>query len=160
MRRVLRVLPVIVLWSTSALASSNYPGEVSTHLGGDTPIPSCTVCHATNAGGIGTVTKAHGIALMDAGLVAGDLISLTASLDTLAASATDSDGGGVGDIDELIAGTDPNLADDDSNDGGGGGGEDNSLKYGFCAATPNQGSGLGVAVVVLLAALRRRVSRR
>lgn len=148
------------LWGASSLASSNYPGAVSSHLGGDAPIPSCTVCHASNAGGFGTVTKVHGIALMDAGLVAGDLATVGTSLDALAAAGTDSDGGGVSDVDELTAGSDPNAADDD--DGGGGVGFDGGpepLQYGFCAAMPDQGNGLGLAVVLGLVpvlVLRRR----
>ena len=143
--------------STSALASSNYPGEMSSHLGGDTPVPSCTVCHASNAGGFGTVTKSHGISLMDAGLVAGDVRSLTAAIDALASDGPDSDGGGTGDIDELLAGTDPNVADDDGGDGGDDGGGGDTLQYGFCAATPAQGGGLGGLFALGFAlALRRR----
>jgi len=145
----------LLLASTSSLASSNYPGEMSSHLGGDTPVPSCTVCHASNAGGFGTVTKSHGISLMDAGLVAGDLASLTGALDTLESDGTDSDGGGVSDIDELKAGTDPNVADDDGGDGGGDGGGD-TLQYGFCAATPDQSAGLGVALILAVGLLVRR----
>jgi uncharacterized protein (TIGR03382 family) len=160
MSRPLRTLLVLAaLSSTSSLASSNFPGEMSSHLGGDTPVPSCTVCHASNAGGFGTVTKSHGISLMDAGLVAGDVGSLTAALDTLASDGTDSDGGGVGDVDELKAGTDPNVADDDGGDGGGDGGGGETLQYGFCAASPQQGGGFGVALglaVGLLAWRRRR----
>jgi hypothetical protein len=150
---------VLLIASTSSLASSNYPGEMASHLGGDTPVPSCTVCHASNAGGFGTVTKSHGISLMDAGLVAGDVRSLTAALDALASDGTDSDGGGTGDIDELRAGTDPNVADDDGGDGGGDGDGGDTLQYGFCAATPDQGAGLGVAFILavgLLACRRRR----
>lgn len=159
MSRPLRTLLVVAaLSSTAALASSNYPGEMASHLGGNTPIPSCTVCHASNAGGFGTVTKSHGISLMDAGLVAGDVGSLTAALDTLASDGTDSDGGGVGDVDELKAGTDPNVAADDDGGGDGDGG-DEPLQYGFCAASPDEGGGLGVAgglAVGLLAWRRRR----
>jgi hypothetical protein len=43
------------------------------------------------------------------------------NLDALASDGTDSDGGRTGDIDELRAGTDPNVADDDGGDGGGDG---------------------------------------
>lgn len=159
LRSRLSALSVLsLLASTSSLASSNFPGEMSSHLGGDTPVPSCTVCHASNAGGFGTVTKSHGISLMDAGLVAGDVASLTAALDTLAADATDSDGGGVADVDELKAGTDPNVSDDDGGDGGGDGGGD-TLQYGFCAAGPDQGSGLGVGFALALGLLLRRRRR-
>ena len=43
------------------------------------------------------------------GLVAQNLGSLDTALDALAAENTDSDGDGVPDIDELKAGTDPNV---------------------------------------------------
>lgn len=150
-------IPILALASMSSLASSNYPGEMSSHLGGETPVPSCTVCHASNAGGFGTVTKAHGISLVEAGLTAGNIASLQAALDALESDGTDSDGGGVADIAELRAGTDPNVADDDGGDGGDDGGGEDTLQYGFCAATPAQGGGLGGLFALGFAlALRRR----
>jgi MYXO-CTERM domain-containing protein len=156
MKSPLSVL-ALMLASTSSLASSSYPGEMASHLGGETRPPSCTVCHASNAGGFGTVTKAHGISLMDAGLVAGSATSLQDALDALESAGTDSDGGGVADIAELRAGTDPNVADDDGGDGGDDGGGDDTLQYGFCAATPAQGGGLGGLFALGFAlALRRR----
>jgi MYXO-CTERM domain-containing protein len=156
---ILALASISVLASSSSWASSNFPSEISSHLGGDTPVPSCTVCHASNAGGFGTVTKAHGIALMDAGLVAGDVASLHAALDALERNGTDSDGGGVGDVDELKAGTDPNVAGDDGSDGGGDGGG-NTLQYGFCAAEPDQASGLGVGFALAAGLLLWRRRRR
>jgi hypothetical protein len=153
------VTALAVFASSSSLASSNFPGEVATLLGGDTRPPSCTVCHQSNAGGFGTVTTPHGVALMDAGLMAGNLASLRVALDALRRDSTDSDGGGVADVDELVAGSDPN---DGSDDGGGGGGDGGPepVQYGFCAATPGQGSGLwSVAVVAGLCLLLRRRRR-
>jgi MYXO-CTERM domain-containing protein len=143
------------LSATAALSSSNYPGEVSNHLGGTTPIPSCTACHTSNAGGGGTVTPAFGLAMLDQGLSGGgDVAALTAALDALEAAGTDSDTGGVGDVAELRAGTNPNDGADDGNTGGGGGGD--QLQYGFgCGATTTPG-GAGAALGLLLLGLRRR----
>ena len=148
-----------VLSATAALSSSNYPGEVSNHLGGTTPIPSCTACHASNAGGAGTVTQAFGVAMLDQGLSGGgDVAALTAALDALDTAGTDSDTGGVGDVAELRAGTNPNDGADDGNTGGGGGGGD-QLQYGFgCGATePVDGAAAVLGLLVLGLRRRRRV---
>ncbi len=139
--------------STAAWSSSNYPGEVVNHLGGDTPFPACTICHETNAGGFGTITKAHGISLQDAGLVAADLTSLDDALDALEADGTDSDGGGVGDVDELRAGTDPNIGDDDDSDPTGTG----PVQFGFGC---NAGAGAGDVAAFLFVGLAFWRSRR
>jgi hypothetical protein len=148
------LLLVSALLSTSALASSPFPGAIATHL--DASRPSCTVCHASNAGGSGTVTKPTGIALKAEGLVSSDIDALNAALDALEAAGTDSDGGGEGDVAELRAGTDPNDGADDGDDPGSGG-TDDSLKYGFgCAQVGAAGL---TPVVVALVALRRRRRR-
>lgn len=145
------------LSATAALSSSNYPGEVSNHLGGTTPIPSCTACHTSNAGGGGTVTRAFGVAMVDQGLSGGgDVAGLTAALDALETAGTDSDTGGVGDVDELRAGTNPNDGADDGNTGGGGGGGD-QLQYGFgCSATTMPGATVAALGLLLLGLRRRR----
>lgn len=106
------------LIGTSALASPVYPGTVQNHLN-LTQSPQCTLCHATNAGGAGTVAKPFGQALQALGLSGGsDVMKLQETLDTLATNGTDSDGDGVGDIDELKAGKNPNVADAAPADGG------------------------------------------
>lgn len=96
-----------MLWilSGAALASGNYPGEVALELTVDAP--SCAVCH-DGATTFGTVTTPFGVAMVDAGLVASNPDSLVSALVTLESEGTDSDGDGVGDIDELLDGTDPN----------------------------------------------------
>src|SRR5262249_59260271 len=72
--------------------------------------PACTLCHNGRGGGFGTVTAPSGKSMRAGGLVAQNLGSLDTALDALAAEHTDSDGDGVGDIDELKAGSDPNVA--------------------------------------------------
>jgi hypothetical protein len=103
------VLALAVLAGGLAHGSSIYPPEVRAHLSlGYTP--ACTLCHNTPSGGFGTVTTPFGKSMMARGLVAQNLSSLDTALDALAAEHTDSDGDGVSDIDELKAGSDPNVA--------------------------------------------------
>ena len=147
-----------------ALASPDFPSEVKDHLGASR-IPSCTVCHQTNAGGFGTVDKDFGIALQARGLFAGDTAGLDSALDKLADDAVDSDGDGVIDTDEIKVGTDPNTVDAPGVDGGPAvatGPE--AVKYGFgCAATPLDGNALMGGLLALLGgatlARRRRAAR-
>lgn len=136
---------VVVVAAVPSWASSSFPSVMNDHLGASA-VPSCTVCHETNAGGFGTIDKAFGDAMVAAGLSAADDASVTAALDTLTADGTDSDGDGTSDVDELAAGADPNVA---------GGATGDTLKYGFgCGA-----SGTPI-VVVLLTLLRRRRANR
>ena len=148
-----------LLASTAALSSSNFPSAVATHLGGGAAAPSCTACHVSNAGGFGTVTVPFGLAMMDLGMQAGDTASVDAALDALEAAGTDSDGGGVGDVDELRAGTDPNVGADD---GDAGGTPAPTPRYGFgCAAVDGAGaSAAPMALAGLLFSLRRRRAQR
>ena len=97
-------------WSFDAAATPNFPGAIKSHLGLDSK-PACTLCHTTLAGGDGTVSRAFGVAMRGDGLVPNDTSSLNDALDALEAAGTDSDADGVGDIDELKAGTNPNVAD-------------------------------------------------
>ena len=91
-----------------ARASSPYPAAVDSQLGMPCT-PACTICHTTNAGGGGTVTRPFGIAAMDRGLEGGAQTDrLFAALDALQTDAVDSDGDGVTDVDALINGDDPN----------------------------------------------------
>ena len=107
MRRL--VLAVSVLAGGLAHGSPTYPAEIRAHLS-LSYTPPCTLCHQTESGGFGTVTTPFGKSMMARGLVAQNLASLDTALDALAAEHTDSDHDGVSDIDELKAGTDPNVA--------------------------------------------------
>lgn len=99
------LLPLLV---ATATASSTYPTEL-VDLAGMPCAPTCTVCHETNGGGGGTVTRSFGQALMDRGLTGGaNADSLGVAFDQLVADAVDSDGDGETDADELAAGGDPN----------------------------------------------------
>jgi len=103
------VLAVSVLVGGLAHGSSIFPPEIRAHLS-LSYTPACTLCHNTPSGGFGTVTTPFGQSMRARGLVAQNLGSLDTALDALAAEHTDSDGDGVGDIDELKAGSDPNVA--------------------------------------------------
>lgn len=102
------ILLALPLLGGVALASSVYPSDLEAAVGSCKP-PPCVVCHETNGGGGGTVTRAFGQALMARGLTGGSNSDLlNSSLDQLATDAVDSDGDGTTDWDELAAGSDPN----------------------------------------------------
>ncbi len=88
------------------LATPNFPGDIQQQLGLAQP-PPCTICHATNAGGLGTVVKPFGIYLQSRGLVAFDDASLRNALMADIAERHSSSGG-LTDVDALRAGLDPN----------------------------------------------------
>jgi hypothetical protein len=91
----------------AALATANFPSAIESELGAACRVP-CTVCHATNAGGSGTVTRAFGIAMKDRGLVGSDTAALADALAQMDADGVDSDGDGVLDTQALADGLDPN----------------------------------------------------
>jgi len=103
--RALIVLLVFSLLAVPAAASPSFPAEIAAHL--SAPTPPCTICHQGTPG-LGTATTAFAEAMKARGLVPGDLTALDTALDALAAEHHDSNGNGVGDIDELKAGNDPN----------------------------------------------------
>jgi hypothetical protein len=93
---------------TVALATPEFPGTIRSHFGLDYQ-PPCTLCHRSAQGG-GPVVTPFGASLLARGLRAGDDSSLASALDRLVSDGVDSDGDGVEDVDELLAGSDPNSA--------------------------------------------------
>jgi len=90
-----------------AFATPNFPAAIARDLQLASP-PACTICHATNEGGSGTVTKPFGKYLVSRGLVPFDENSLAGALAAAAGERHDSDGDGITDIDALKQGLDPN----------------------------------------------------
>ena len=113
-----RALVGLVLFcGLPAAASSGFPAVVQGHLSLSQQ-PACALCHTNGITGMGTVNTPFGSALRAKGLVAGNDASLTAALDALSAAGTDSDQDGTGDVAELTAGRNPNVADAPSTDAG------------------------------------------
>jgi len=146
LRRALLLLAV--LGGGAAHASSIYPPEIRNHLS-LSYTPDCSLCHANGQTGFGTVTTPFGTSMRSRGLVAQNIASLDTALDALAAERKDSDGDGVPDIDELKAGTNPNVA---------GGGDVPPPSYGCFDVSGQTGSPLAllpVALGLLLLRVRR-----
>jgi len=143
------------LWVMSfvgaAHATPNFPGAIQRELGLQSP-PQCTICHATNEGGTGTVVKPFGIYLRSRGLVAFDEASLHNALLAAVGEHHDSSGTGVSDIDKLKAGQDPNPT-----SGGSGTQSVSAPSYG-CSTSGGSIAGL-LPFAALAAALFTRRSR-
>jgi hypothetical protein len=147
-----------VLLALPAWASSTYPTDVQTHLSLSAPIPeSCSLCHLNGITGTGTVNTPFGVSLRGKGATGGsNTTALNAALDAMNAANTDSDSDGVSDINELKAGTDPNVANNaDGGTGGGGGTTVPPLTYG-CGSNAVPGLfGLTGLLFVLMLGRRR-----
>lgn len=105
----------------SALASPTYPPRIKSQLSMSVE-PQCTLCHTTNTGGRGTVTTPFGRTAMNTyGLTSNNVNLLATVLQRMEADGVDSDGDGTGDIAELRAGRNPNVAATPGVDGGPGG---------------------------------------
>src|SRR5689334_22048844 len=141
----------------SARASEPFPDAIKTQLK-LAEAPLCTVCHLTLIGGLMTVTKPFGRNLMQKyGLRMGDLAGLQNAISQAQTNGDDSDGDGVGDIAELIRGTDPNVPE--------GGTAVDEPRYGcYCSvslpAPASSAAAAGLAAAVVLAGMRRRAVRR
>lgn len=139
------------LLSGAAHARPEFPPDIAQHVSA-TVVPACSVCHLEGKTGGITVVTPFALALRAHGF--GDTSrSLNDALNQMAADATDTDGDGASDVDELRAGTDPN-----------------SPVPGAATADPSYGCGVGSrpcragwatpALLVALTVLRRRARPR
>jgi len=147
------LLGCLLFLALPAAASATFPTATKEHLQLN-QLPACSLCHMGGQVGMGTVTTPFGASMRAEGLTAGDDDALRAALDALAANGTDSDGDGTGDIGELKAGRNPNLADAPGVDAG-----TTEVpptpKYG-CGANTVPGLGGLVTLAVVAAWSRRR----
>jgi hypothetical protein len=97
----------VLLAPARAAATSSFPSDIKSELNAPSVL-SCALCHATAAGG-GPVTQPFGQSMMARGLRGGNTGSLATALQALEAEGTDSDGDGLGDVEELRMGLDPNF---------------------------------------------------
>ncbi len=103
------VLVALGVHATPARATPSFPVALASSWK-LAQTPPCTVCHATSAGGSGTVTTPFGRFLQSRGLHAYDVDALTSALAADRAERADVDHDGVSDYDELRSGTDPNAS--------------------------------------------------
>src|SRR5215813_9861690 len=101
------LLALAVISPLAARATPNFPAAIARDLQLSAP-PACTICHASNAGGAGTVVKPFGKYLVSRGLTPFDENSLAGALGAAAGERHDTDGDGTLDVDALKQGLDPN----------------------------------------------------
>ena len=154
-----RILPtLLLLLAAPGWASSTFPGDIQSKYSLAGPPPtSCALCHTNGITGLGTVNTPFGKAVRMRGAVQTDATKLAAALDAMAAEGVDSDGDGVTDVAELMAGTDPNVPPGGTGGGSGGGGGTvvGPLRFGCGASIVPELMVLGL----LLPLLRRRSPR-
>lgn len=143
-----------LLLIAASYASGNYPGVLESELGLPCQ-PQCIACHATNAGGGGTVTQAFGLALKDRGLTGGGQSELLkTALAALDADGIDSDGDGTTDVDALAAGWNPNGGDPFCGEAA-----LPTPTYGCFNHSPTATASIGVLGALAVAVRRRRTNR-
>lgn len=139
-----------------AAAQDEFPGLVKEHLTLGYA-PPCSVCHAKGNTGSGTVVTPFGWSMRGRGLEADDPKSVGIALDALKNAKTDSDGDHVSDVDELVAGTDPNVAGSVPLPNG----EQTGYGCGGSAPDPNRrGEGSFAPLAVAMIFCLRRMMRR
>jgi hypothetical protein len=101
-------LAAVLLAALGARASAGYPTAIVEHLA-IFYSPPCSLCHVEGKTGPGTAETPFARSVRAHGLEGGDVRLVGIALDALARDGIDSDRDGVTDIQELLAGTDPNV---------------------------------------------------
>lgn len=148
------VVAILLTAAPPAAATPTFPARIAAELE-LANAPQCSLCHE-GATQKGTVITPFGTSMRSRGLVAYDEASLANALLALEGEGTDSDGDGVGDIEELRQEADPNVGE---------GGEAAIIPEYGCSAGLRGGSASswgtsGAAFLLSLVALARRISMR
>ena len=166
----------LTLSSAVGLASPDYPAALSDLLELDRT-PACTLCHSDDIGGENTVTTRFGKTLLALGAEGKSQNSLRSAVTDSESENYDSDSDGVGDVQELLDGSDPNRIDREPPEPDGSAGSpgegspapqappslsDVPLAQTGCSwgARPSTGSAPALLCLLLLGACRRRRRRR
>lgn len=110
----IKLSPLLALLAVASMpvgvarASRRFPEEIRRDLSLDYT-PQCSLCHVRGNAGSGTANTPFAISARARGLTGGNQQLLLTALQAMKSDGVDSDGDGVGDIAELIAGTDPNV---------------------------------------------------
>jgi hypothetical protein len=143
---------------TRAEAKEQFPRNIAQHIGAASQ-PVCGTCHEYGKTGGDTLITPFAWAMRARGM-SGNASSVLAALDRMNADRVDSDGDGVTDYDELVAGTDPNSASSVSP----GSGPPGDPQFGCAVAGPEVGRAAPLTVLFALSAWwwprRGRPSRR
>ncbi len=152
-------LLLLLVLALPAWASDTFPAVIQNKYSlASQPPESCALCHTNFVTGLGTVNTPFGKAARLHGLVATNTAALNAALDAMATELTDSDGDGVTDVAELMAGTSPNQGSGTGGGAGGGGGGGTVLpppRYG-CGASVVPELLFFASLLPLLRSRRRR----
>lgn len=143
------LVPLALVTASTALATPNFPGVMQTELKLSNT-PDCNLCHV-GVQARGTVNTPVGSALLQRGMVAYDEGRLLAALTSLRSQAVDSDGDGTPDVEELIAGKDPNQSDENP--------DELPPEPSFGCATGPGATAFWMLLVSLGALMRRRPGR-
>ncbi len=153
-------LTFISLSPSLARATEEFPPVITGELGLDY-LPDCGLCHVKGNTGSGTAKTPFALAMKERGLQPEDAVSVRSALMDLDKDGVDSDGDGSTDIEELMAGTNPNSPSDGATVRIG-----DDPQYGCSVRGSSAGDPKGLpllyvlAGLVVFALLRARVGRR